>query len=114
MFRSLLINLKMKSIFKNILNSTQKYFFFKYYFIKYNSISINTSLLITKKELQKNIESNNKLNSQINIFQETFKKYEESNTREKNEKDNIINKQKNIINTLKKELSKKYTQFEKM
>ena len=114
MFRSLLINLKMKSIFKNILNCTQKYFFFKYYFIKYNSISINTSLLITKKELQKNIESNNKLNSQINIFQETFKKYEESNTREKNEKDNIINKQKNIINTLKEELSQKYTQFEKM
>ena len=105
MFRSLLINIKMKSILKLIFKGFPKYFFLKYYFTKYKSISFYISLLSTKKELIKNIESNNKLNSQINIFQETFKKYEESNAKEKNEKDNIILKQKSLINNLNDELS---------
>ena len=95
-------------------NGPPKYFFLKYYFTKYNSISLYISLLTTKKELLKNIESNNKLNSQINIFQETFKKYEESNTKEKTEKDNIISKQKSLINNLNEEITQIKDQFEKM
>ena len=114
MFRALLINLKMKTIMKIIFNGPPKYFFLKYYFTKYNSISLYISLLTTKKELLKNIESNNKLNSQINIFQETFKKYEESNTKEKTEKDNIISKQKSLINNLNEEITQIKDQFEKM
>ena len=50
------------------------------------------SLLQNKNELVKNIETNNKLNSQISLFQETFKKYEESNLKEKSEKDTTIKK----------------------
>ena len=114
MFRALLINLKMKSIIKIIFNGSPKYFFLKYYFTIYKSISLYISLLTTKKELLKNIESNNKLNSQISIFQETFKKYEESNTKEKTEKDNIISKQKSLINNLNEEISQIKDQFEKM
>ena len=114
MFRSLLINLKMKSILKIIFNGSPKYYFLKYYFTKYKSNSLYMSLLLNKNELLKNIETNNKLNNQINIFQETFKKYEDSNTREKKEKDNIINKQKSLINNLNNEISEIKNQFEKM
>ena len=114
MFRSLLINLKLKSVLKIIYTGSPKYYFLKYYFTKYKSNTLYISLLINNKELLKNIEENNKLNSQINLFQETFKKYEDSNTREKKEKDNIINKQKTLINNLNNELSELKNQFEKM
>ena len=114
MFRSLLINLKIKSILKIIYTGSPKYYFLKYYFTKYKSNTLYISLLITKTELLKNIEENNKINSQINLFQETFKKYEESNTRDKKEKDSIINKQKSLINNLNNELSEVKNQFEKM
>ena len=114
MFRSLLIKLKMKSILKIIINGSPKYFFLKYYFEKYKYNSLYISLLINKNELLNNIEQNNKLNSQINLFQETFKKYEESNSNEKKEKDNIITKQKSLINSLNDELSQVKNNFEKM
>ena len=114
MFHSLLIKLKMKSILKIIFDGPPKYFFMKYYFNKYKSNCLYISLLMNKRELLKNIESNNKLNSQISLFQETFKKYEESNTNEKKEKDNIIIKQKTLINNLNNELSQIKIQFEKM
>ena len=114
MFRSLLINIKIKSLLKLILNGPPKYLSLKYYFEKFKLNSLGQSLLVTKNELLKNIETNNKLNSQINLFQETFKKYEESNTKEKKEKDNIIIKQKNLIDNLTEEISQTKSQFEKM
>lgn len=104
----------MKSILKIIFDGPPKYFFMKYYFNKYKSNCLYISFLMNKRELLKNIESNNKLNSQISLFQETFKKYEESNTNEKKEKDNIIIKQKTLINNLNNELSQIKMQFEKM
>ena len=114
MFRSLLINLKMKSILKLLNKAPRKDILLKYYFTKYKSNCIYMSLLSANKELSKNIETNIKLNSQINIFQETFKKYEESNTKEKNEKDSIISKQKSLIDNLNDELSKTKENFEKI
>ena len=107
MFRNLLINLKLKILLKNKFNGPSQFYFLKYYLIKYKTNILNISLI-------KNIETNNKLNSQINLFQETFKKYEESNIKEKKEKDGIISKQKLIINDLNKETTKLKENYEKI
>ena len=107
MFRNLLINLKLKILLKNKLNGPSQFYFLKYYLSKYRSNILHISLL-------SNIETNTKLTSQITIFQETFKKYEESNLREKAEKDSTISKQKNIINDLNKENKKLKENFDKL
>ena len=107
MFRNLLINLKLKILLKNKLNGPSQFYFLKYYLSKYHSNILHISLL-------SNIETNTKLTSQITIFQETFKKYEESNLREKAEKDSTISKQKNIINDLNKENKKLKENFDKL
>ena len=114
MFRNLLINLKLKILLKNKINGPSGLYFLKYYLIKFKSNSLFLSLLQNKNELVKNIETNNKLNSQISLFQETFKKYEESNLKEKSEKDTTISRQKSIINELNKEISKIKGNYEKM
>ena len=114
MFRDLLINLKLKILLKNKVNGPSSFYFLKYYLIKFKSNSLYISLIQNKNELLKNIETNNKLNSQIILFQETFKKYEESNLKEKNEKDTTISRQKSIINELNKEISKVKDNYEKM
>ena len=87
MFRNLLINLKLKILLKNKINGPSRFYFLKYYLSKYQSNTLYLSSQINKEELQKSLEANNKLNSQITLLQETFKKYEESNLKEKNEKD---------------------------
>ena len=107
MFRNLLINLKLKILLKNKLNGPSQFYFLKYYLSKYHSNILHISLL-------SNIETNTKLTSQITIFQETFKKYEESNLCEKAEKDSTISKQKNIINDLNKENKKLKENFDKL
>ena len=114
MFRNLLINLKLKILLKNKINGPSRFYFLKYYLSKYQSNTLYLSSQINKEELQKSLEANNKLNSQITLFQETFKKYEESNLKEKNEKDTTITKQKSIINELNKEVTKIKEAFEKM
>ena len=114
MFRNLLINLKLKILIKNKVNGPSRFYFLKYYLTKYQLNILYLSFFDNKNELLKNIETNNKLNSQINLFQETFKKYEESNLKEKKEKDNAITKQKSIINELNKEISKIKESFEKI
>ena len=114
MFRNLLINLKLKILLKNKVNGPSRFYFLKYYLSKYQSNILYSSLVLNKKELLKNIETNNKLNSQITLFQETFKKYEESNLKEKTEKDLTITKQKSIINELNKEVIKIKESFDKM
>ena len=114
MFRNLLINLKLKILLKNKVNGPSRFYFLKYYLIKFKSNSLFLSLLLNKNELLKNIETNSKLNSQISLFQETFKKYEESNLSEKKEKDTTISRQKSIINELNKEISKVKDNYDKM
>ena len=114
MFRNLLINLKLKILIKNKVNGPSRFYFLKYYITKYQLNTLYLSSIDNKKELLKNIETNTKLNSQITLFQETFKKYEESNLKEKKEKDNAIIKQKSIINELNKEISKIKESFEKI
>ena len=114
MFRDLLINLKLKILLKNKINGPSRFYFLKYYLIKFKSNSLFLTLNINKNELLKNIETNSKLNSQILLFQETFKKYEESNLKEKKEKDTTITRQKSIINELNKEISKVKDNYEKM
>jgi len=114
MFRNLLINLKLKILLKNKVNGPSNFYFLKYYLSKYHSNILFISLLQNKNELLKNIEINNKLNSQITLFQETFKKYEESNIKEKKEKDTTISRQKSLIAELNKEISKSKENFEKM
>ena len=114
MFRNLLINLKLKILIKNKVNGPSRFYFLKYYITKYQLNTLYLSSSDNKKELLKNIETNTKLNSQITLFQETFKKYEESNLKEKKEKDNAIIKQKSIINELNKEISKIKESFEKI
>ena len=114
MFRNLLINLKLKILLKNKVNGPSRFYFLKYYLTKYQSNTLYLSLLINKTELLKNIETNSKLNSQITLFQETFKKYEESNLKEKKEKDTTITRQKSIINDLNKEITKLKESLEKM
>ena len=114
MFRNLLINLKLKILIKNKVNGPSRFYFLKYYLTKYQLNILYLSFFDNKNELLKNIETNNKLNSQITLFQETFKKYEESNLKEKKEKDNAITKQKSIINELNKEISKIKESFEKI
>ena len=114
MFRNLLINLKLKILLKNKINGPSRFYFLKYYLSKYQSNTLYISSQINKEEFQKSLETNNKLNGQITLFQETFKKYEESNLKEKNEKDTTITKQKSIINELNKEVSKIKESFEKM
>ena len=114
MFRNLLINLKLKILIKNKVNGPSRFYFLKYYLTKYQLNILYLSFFDNKNELLKNIETNTKLNSQITLFQETFKKYEESNLKEKKEKDNAITKQKSIINELNKEISKIKESFEKI
>ena len=114
MFRNLLINLKLKILLKNKMNGPSNFYFLKYYLSKYQSNILFISLFQTKNELLKNKETNNKLNSQILLFQETFKKYEESNIKEKKEKDTTISRQKSLISELNKEITKSKENFEKM
>ena len=114
MFRNLLINLKLKILIKNKINGPSRFYFLKYFLTKYQLNILYLSFFDNKNELLKNIETNTKLNSQITLFQETFKKYEESNLKEKKEKDNAITKQKSIINELNKEISKIKESFEKI
>lgn len=114
MFRNLLINLKLKILLKNKSNGPSNFYFLKYYLTKYNFNILSLSLLSSKSELLKNKEINTKLNNQIILFQETFKKYEESNHKEKSEKDVTITNQKNLIKDLNEELSEVKKNFEKM
>ena len=114
MFRNLLINLKLKILLKNKSNGPSNFYFLKYYLTKYNFNILFLSLLSSKSELLKNKEINTKLNNQIILFQETFKKYEESNHKEKSEKDVTITNQKNLIKELNEELSEVKKNFEKM
>ena len=50
-----------------------RFYFLKYYSSKYQSNILYLSSQINKEELQKSIEANNKLNSQITLLQETLK-----------------------------------------
>ena len=113
-FRNLLRSQKLKTIIKINQLLQYKNFFNNYYLIKYFYKSLYLSLMEKNNLLSSSQNENVILQEKINEFQNTFKLYEQSNRKEKNELKALITKNQEIISKLNLELSNTKTLYEKM
>ena len=113
-FRNLLRSQKLKTIIKINQLLQYKNFFNNYYLIKYFYKSLYLSLIEKNNLLSSSQNENVILQEKINEFQNTFKLYEQSNRKEKNEQKALITKNQEIISKLNLELSNTKTLYEKM
>ena len=99
--KNILIIVKLKHIIKNIPSIKKKYFFYKYY-----KKALSFTLSENKEEISKCIHKNTELEKNLNLFTDTFKKYEQAHNQEDLKQKNELSKYKDTIKDLNSELEK--------